>query len=236
MLYLFKTIFINLISRFNQKMIDFNKLNMPLDLADFHVVLQTLYKERSGYNCSLSREDQTLAMKKIFLTYGEILPEGLAKLFDFVKVNPEDSFVDLGSGAGKAVLQSYLCTDMHSSYGVEIDEARFQISVEAIEDLKQKAPHLFADLNKKIYFLNKNITDFDFSKVSLVFSNATCFGPNLMGLIAEQINNNPNVRAAMSTHKIEGLLNLTQENIVDIEVSWHIPPNTSPCYVYTKPD
>lgn len=214
--------------------IDCNSLISIPDLKD---IFSILYKERSGYISALSREDETLAQQKIFLTYGEILPEGLAKLLEFVKASKDDSFVDLGSGAGKTVLQTYLSYGIKNSYGVEIDGARYQIALEAFNALEGVCPGVTANRASKsqsVGFENINITDFDFNKASLVFCNATCFGPNLMGIIADKVNNSPSVRAVMSTHKIEDLTNLTKESIVQIEVSWHIPPNTSPCYVYTK--
>ncbi len=211
-----------------------NQKLIPLSLHELKEVLFLVYHNRSGYISALSREDETLAQQKIFLTYGEILPEGLAKLYQFVKLTVEDSFVDLGSGIGKAVLQSYLSTQMAASYGVEIDKARHELAVEALQELKQSAPNLFANQSKLIEFHNTNITDFDFNLASIVYCNATCFGPNLMGVISDKINNSRSVRAVMSTCRIEGLVNLTQENIVDIEVSWHLPPSTSPCYVYTS--
>lgn len=209
-----------------------NKL-LPLSFYQLKEVLFLLYHNRSGYTSALSREDQTLAQQNIFLTYGEILPEGLAKLFNFIKPTVNDSFVDLGSGVGKAVMQSYLASEMTASYGVEIDKARNNIALEALEELKQSIPNFFTNKAKIIELHNTNIIDFDFNLVSIVFCNATCFGPNLMGVISNKINNSRSVRAVMSTCRIEGLVNLTQENIVDIEVSWHLPPSTSPCYVYT---
>ncbi len=207
-----------------------------ISIPDLKDIFNILYKERSGYTSALSREDATLAQQKIFLTYGEILPEGLAKLFEFVKVSQDDSFVDLGSVAGKTVLEAYLSYQMKNSYGVEIDSARHQVALEAFSALERVCPGVIDDRGNKsqtIEFENINIINFDFRKVSLVFCNATCFGPNLMSIIAGKVNNSPNVRAVMSTHRMEDLIHLTKESTVQIEVSWHVPPNTSPCYVYT---
>jgi hypothetical protein len=135
-------------------------------------------------------------------------------------------------------LQSYLCTDIAASYGVEIDSARYDLSQKILTELQQSVPNFFNNQinnqNRTLLFENKNITDFDFSKVTIVFSNATCFGPNLMGIIADKINSHPNIRAAMSSQRIEGLVNLTTENIIEVEVSWHVPPAKSNIYVYVK--
>lgn len=219
-----------------QNKFDPNEYNYPLNLASLKKLYFFIYtfSNRSGYPAALSREDQTLAQKNIFLTYGEVLPEGIEKLLEFVEPNSFDSFVDLGSGAGKIVLQSFLCSNMRACYGVEIDQARFNTSMDALTDLQQKLPGLF-DNNRIIKFFNSNILECDFSEVTLVFSNATSFGPNLMSKIADKVNLSQSVRAIMSTHKIEGLLNLTDEYIIEVETSWHVPPAKSNCYLYLKP-
>lgn len=209
----------------------------PLSINSLKKLLFFLYPyaKRSGYHTALSREDFTLAQKNIFLTYGEILPDGLDKILRFVQPNYNDSFIDLGSGAGKIVLQSFLCTNMKACYGVEIDQARFNTSLDALYDLQQKLPELFHDSSRSIKFFNINILEFDFSKVTIVFSNATCFGPNLMSKIADKVNLSSSVRVIISTHKIDGLLNLTKEYLIEVETSWHIPPAKSNCYLYLKP-
>lgn len=207
---------------------------IPIDLNKFIDLVEYYYANRSGYICAFDREDPTLAQKNIFLTYGEILPQGLARLFEFVNPTMNDSFVDLGSGAGKTVLQSYLCTDMHASYGVEIDLARHNLAHDVLEKIKQETPVLFEQNNKSIEFINSSIEDFDFSQVTLVFANSTCFGGNLITDILKKINNSPNIRAVFTTKKIEGFKYLPEFEIVPIETSWHVPPSKSNCYVYYK--
>lgn len=217
-------------SSFNLDKID---LSQPFNLDQFIYLASKLYNGKSGYICELNREDPELTKKNIFLTYGEILPQGLARLFDFVKPTAADAFVDLGSGAGKTVLQSFLCTDMRGSFGVEIDGARHKVAHDVLLTLQQKAPELFHP-NKNIEFLNTNLMEFDFNQVTLVFANSTCYGGNLIATIIDKINKNPNIRAVMTTKQLAGLVYLTKSEMVPIETSWHVPPSKSNCYVYYK--
>lgn len=210
------------------------KLAKPLGIMDFVYLLNDLYKDRSGFESELNREDYSLTKQNIYLTYGEIMPEGLKRLFDFINPTEHDSFVDLGSGAGKSVLQGYLCTDIRSSYGVEIDGARYRVSQEVLEDLFKKVPDLKNKHKKAIEFENINMTDFDFNKVTLVFANSICNGPHLMEILENKINSSPYVRAVFTTKRMDNLKNLPKFKIIPVETSWHMPPNKSNCYVYYK--
>lgn len=212
---------------------DLDKINLlkPLELNDFIIILAKLYKNKSGYICEINREDPELVKKNIFLTYGEILPQGLERLFDFIKPTAADSFVDLGAGAGKTVLQSFLCTQMQVSFGVEIDGARYKVSEDVLTQLKQEVPQLF-NQSRSVEFLHANLADFDFNKVTIVFANSTCYGGNLLASIVAKINQNPKIRAVMTTKQLTGLVYLTKSQIIPIETSWHVPPSKSNCYVY----
>lgn len=243
-LYIYIKCLINLLKKklgfnlINNRLKKNTPLNIPIDIIDFKNILEYLYQNRSGYITDLNREDPELVKQHIFLTYGEILPEGLNRLFDYVNINNNDSFVDLGSGAGKTVLQSYLCTNIKNSYGVEIDLARHNVAIDALNDLKQNyndiIPGLLSNRDRNIEFLNINIKDFDFSKASILFCNATCYSGGLMDFIKEQVEKNTNIRAVMSTQKIHDMARLANETIIEIETSWHVPPNKSNCYVYMQ--
>ena len=63
-----------------------------------------------GHAC-LSPEDQSLAAEhKCDLLYGEVLPEGVSRMFDteHLDLNSARTVYDLGSGLGKLAMQAYL--------------------------------------------------------------------------------------------------------------------------------
>lgn len=201
----------------------------PLNTQDFNHLQALLYYNKSGYACERDRSDPSLCKENIYLTYGEILPQGLARLFDFIKLNTDDSFVDLGSGAGKTVLQSVLCHKIKYGYGVEIDKARFDLSQEVLA----KAKNIFIDLNN-IKFIHINIADFNFENCTVIFINSICYGENLMLEIVNRVNLHPEIRAIMTTKRIQGLKHLPKLEVIPVETSWHTPPNKSNCYVYYR--
>lgn len=220
-----------------------NQSKLPLTSDNFNKLLFLLYKDRSGYVCNIDRQDPNLAKNKIFLTYGEILPAGLNRLFEFLEVNSDDSFVDLGSGAGKSVLQAFLTTDMLVCKGVEVDSARLQVSKDALRDLEQLMPNLLTtkalsidlDIDKVgIEYLKLNIAEYDFNGITIVFMNSICFGENLIADIVAKVNAHENIRALCTTKSIEGLTHLIKQTKIPVETSWHVPPNMTNCYVYYR--
>lgn len=212
--------------------------HIPLELKKIDKLLFLLYKKRSGYECAIERNNPKLASDKIFLTYGEILPLGLKRLLDFIEPNQSDRLIDLGSGAGKVVIQAFLASHMEKCYGIEVDPVRNQVANDALADLKSIAPELLLrksdNYDNHIQFINENIADYAFNDVSLIFMNSICFGENLMSDIVKQINDHPNIRAVMSTKRVEGLQSLDNIEIIPVETSWHIPPNRTNCFVYYK--
>lgn len=110
--------------------------------------------------------------------YGEILPIGLNKVFKTVgnmgvKMNDEDTFVDLGSGAGKAVLQAHLMTPASRVVGVELSELHHRNAVSALEQMVADGVH---DTSRKIDFINGDIRKYsDWSDGTVIFFNNLCF-------------------------------------------------------------
>lgn len=60
--------------------------------------------------------------------YGELTPNSFRQLMDAVELGSDDTFVDLGSGAGKLVLQAALTFGVARAIGVELGEVRHEIA------------------------------------------------------------------------------------------------------------
>eukprot|EP00747_Dinoflagellata_sp_TGD_P220235 gnl/TRDRNA2_/TRDRNA2_92234_c0_seq1.p1 gnl/TRDRNA2_/TRDRNA2_92234_c0~~gnl/TRDRNA2_/TRDRNA2_92234_c0_seq1.p1 ORF type:complete len:707 (-),score=121.10 gnl/TRDRNA2_/TRDRNA2_92234_c0_seq1:30-2150(-) len=78
------------------------------------------------------------------MTYGELLPVSLAKLFGGrglfgVAAGADDAFVDLGSGTGKLPIQAFLA-GLRSSVGIELDGDRHAFGAQAVESLRALLP------------------------------------------------------------------------------------------------
>lgn len=65
--------------------------------------------------------------------YGEITPRGFTSLGNRLRLGPADVFADLGSGIGKAVVQSVAQFGAQSAVGVELSPARHSRALAALE-------------------------------------------------------------------------------------------------------
>lgn len=73
--------------------------------------------------------------------YGEVLPEGIQTLLDYIDndmpLSPADVFVDLGSGTGKIVIQVALSTNFKKVVGIELSETRHQHAIKAVAEARK---------------------------------------------------------------------------------------------------
>ena len=91
--------------------------------------------------CSLTPDDQSLAAEhKCDLLYGEVLPEGVSRMFDteHLDLNSARTVYDLGSGLGKLAMQAYLQYG-HLDWvcGVELARSRSAKGFEALRKLSK---------------------------------------------------------------------------------------------------
>lgn len=71
-------------------------------------------------------------------TFGEISCGGLRLLCTNLDISREDSFVDLGSGVGKAVVQVALERGTQRSVGIELSKSRHRNAVKAVAALESE--------------------------------------------------------------------------------------------------
>ena len=114
--------------------------------------------------------------------YGEVLPEGIQNLLDYIDddmpLSKEDVFVDLGSGTGKIVLQVALATDFKKVIGIELSETRHGHAIKAVEEARKlsisvqeetkREEHLGADIPDCKEFANKVTRDVASGRVQII--------------------------------------------------------------------
>lgn len=115
--------------------------------------------------------------------YGEILRSGvdviIEKIKKYKKISDKDVFVDIGSGAGKLVLHISIKSDIKTLVGVEIVPQRNRYSKWIKEKIIQ---------DKSIFFIEKDVRDFDLSIATIVFMNNLCFDSDLIKIIYDKMN------------------------------------------------
>jgi len=150
-------------------------------------------------------------------TYGEVTPMGARQLIEIMELETLDEenedqefsvsaaedpvvFYDLGSGAGKLVVQMFLENVVTSSVGIELSTNRHSLAEEAWGNLQkssaisrkyatykvqQQGEHC-AEV-PRVRFINEDFLDADFTDATHLFVSSLCFPENLTTKITERI-------------------------------------------------
>jgi hypothetical protein len=104
-----------------------------------------------GHQCVSSTEQAACNAKKTgLLTYGELLPDGVRKLFDaeHLDVGNTTTLLDLGMGTGKVLMQAFLAAPRDTPHvrtlvGVELAKSRYALAEAAARCLVEQHPCLY---------------------------------------------------------------------------------------------
>lgn len=121
------------------------------------------------YRYNLPKEDFLNKKYDVKLAYGELTEKGVDQMLRIVgrELGRTDVFLDVGSGAGKVVIDVYLSTDVKKAIGVEIMKHRYDMSVY----IKDALSRLYTD-EENIIFHYGNILEMDFVEdATVVFFN-----------------------------------------------------------------
>jgi hypothetical protein len=119
------------------------------------------------------------------VVYGEVSRKGadtlISKINKYKKPTEKDVFLDVGSGCGKLVL--------HLSIKSKI---KTLIGVEKIHQRNMYAKHIKDQVSpiddKAIFFIEKDILDFDLSIPNIVFINDVCIENSIINEIFDKVN------------------------------------------------
>lgn len=127
-------------------------------------------------------------------TYGELTHDGIARLIAATDLKAGDRFVDLGSGAGKAVLSVAMQVPGVTSLGIEIDAERFAIASMALG--KAEAAGFVAPGRTR--FVHADARGYDLSGGSVFYVCSTCFPRRLLNQLARNVAAVPGARVFAS--------------------------------------
>ncbi|KAK1941027.1 hypothetical protein P3T76_007733 [Phytophthora citrophthora] len=141
------------------------------------------------------REREFISMS---LVYGEIAFVPFKVVLDVLKrwhhvlQKPGGTFLDIGSGSGKAVFAAALLHDFDACHGIEVLEGLHGISQEVLQRWeKMIKPNFVLSMQKKrmrISFTQGDALVVDWPvNADLVFLNSTCFGERLMFALARKL-------------------------------------------------
>lgn len=160
--------------------------------------------------------------KNIAQTYGELLPESVAKLINGVSITENDVFLDLGSGKGKVVAQVFKHTNVKEARGIEINP---QLHVQALMRMNEFKTQ---DTQRRIIFENGDFLNAPLIGATIVLIASPCFGPSILHTLGKRINETPTIRTVLTLRPIATLMRLAFKKMIRVECSW----DTAICYVY----
>lgn len=155
----------------------------------------------SGYqSAKAERELLERASGEDGATYGEIHPLGSARMLRWLRLGPDDQFVDLGSGTGRLPLQAAVTTAVGRAVGIELCPVRHEIACEAKRlYLSQLPPSQSAALDARLLLKREDLLTTDLSEATIVFLGATCFPITLVTHVARQLAESSKLRFFLST-------------------------------------
>ncbi len=134
--------------------------------------------------------------------YGEIKFESVLFLLNYLKLNQNDVFYDLGSGLGKFTYLVYLLTSVRKAIGIELSETRYNKASSVSSKISSSYDVIFNFENqmrknvdklplqkiKGKYFelVNGNFLQEDFSDATVIFTCSTCFPDECMASLTEK--------------------------------------------------
>jgi uncharacterized UPF0160 family protein len=185
--------------------------------------IDELYKNAiSPYVVSTDERKQVEDLGKSIsgATYGYIKYDSLKDILNYLKVDESDVFYDLGSGSGRVVVQTALDSKAKKCIGIELSKTRHDTSIDTTKDVKK--------LTNKIQFRNENILTADISDATIIYMCSTCFSPELLNGVVDNIKKCKHKVKIASLKSIKNDI-LKYKDTIQINTSW--APKI-PCYIY----
>lgn len=207
-------------------------MNAAANTLEFDQLCQdyitSLYQGVSGFISYQPGEKETGEKKKVYLTYGEILYPSVNKIIDYIDIDENDVFCDLGSGIGKVALQFLLRTPVKKAFGIEYSQARNQMAEKVYAQVKQEFPDLFAN-GRTLSCQTGNFLEIDIKDTTIIYTCSTCFSEELLSDMGKMIDTLPKIKYVVSMKQIPSKLPF--DRILEIECTW----DKTKCYVYGVP-
>ena len=152
-------------------------------------IFTTLYTDVNGFDIS-NKAAGRQTMDNRALTYGEVTFEGFGELLRDLGPRARGIFYDLGSGTGKAVILAALLGQFSVLVGIEILPELCAAAQQVRGRYRGETDRMVAPLesNPNIFFIPRDLLNYDWSDGDVIFCQTTCFPPPLMRALEEQLN------------------------------------------------
>lgn len=153
---------------------------------DLSFLEQTLYRDIDGYSLSSAGRLEMQRSDDPSLTYGEVTPASVLRMLTKVEAKPGETFYDLGSGTGKAVVYAAIIGGMGKSVGIELVRDLYD-AAQTVRERYDAEVRPSIDNPAAIEFRHGDMFAHDLSEADIVFSHCTCFDDALMAKLAQKL-------------------------------------------------
>lgn len=198
------------------------------DALLYQAYFNDVYKDLNSFTRFEKGEFENLQQQHICATYGELEYASVIKLLKYAKVTEQDTFLDLGSGNGKLLMQVYLQTSAKLCLGIEavsalVEQAQM-VKAQCLQDMQyqESAEH-------QLQFVTGNFLHTDWQNATIVYTCSTCYTPELLNEIGNKINHENSVKQVYSLKPLPTLTRLKLRTVFRVECSW----DSALCFMYS---
>lgn len=179
--------------------------------------LQQLYKGAKLTHAASSLEQ----------TAGSVQDHSMRMLIETMCLQPDDVFIDIGSGVGRVVFHAFLQSTVKKAIGIEIAASLHQLAQAKHKRLLAELP-LFFHPDRHIELIQGDFLKTSFADATVAFISAVCFSQTTLIKLADKLNHTPTLRAIFSLKPLTHLTSLPFKRTLRIHCSW----GSALCYWY----
>ena len=159
-------------------------------------------------------------------TYGETLADGVDQLIEFMCLDKNSSFYDLGCGRGRTVLQVALHTNVKEAVGIELSASRLEQAGIVLQQLHQEGYAL-----RPVEFQHADLSTCDLTTGTHFYLCSTAFQAGICRSIAERLAASPNFQVLLTSRVLPTQPYLYK--LGEVPCSYTYTGNGQ-CFVYVK--
>lgn len=192
-----------------------------MDRSWIRTQFDRLYEGVEGYPLSHQARNR-LGTEDRSLTYGEVTPEGFLEVLAKAAPVPGETFYDLGSGTGRAVILAAMAHPFGRLVGIELLDTLHQaaVAVGARFDAEVR-PNLPAPQKEATLELRGgDFLQADLSDAGVIFMQSNCFEPPLMKALLKKFESLPSGVRILALGQFLNAPHLDLEETGPCELGW----------------
>lgn len=158
-------------------------------------------------------------------TYGELMPDAARQLLLSLDLGPDDVLFDLGSGAGRFVIQAVCESNIGHAVGVELSRDRHAVATHAVNRIAAPPldPDSRSELSRRLELRHEDLRRTDLSTATHVYLPVTSFPRSLIEAACRHLwANAPRLRVLVSTIDLPEPWNqrFPTRAVLELDMTW----------------